>query len=84
MSVLQKSSPVTPSRSISIRRPVPSTVWVWLGLLGFWVLGKLLLVLIFPAINVSKISSEFNWGNIAVLGPLAFAGLLLDRLVGAF
>ncbi len=88
MTILQKSSSVMPSQAITSRqsrvapRRVSSTVWVWLGLLGFWVLGKLMLALFFPAINVSQIASEFNWGNIAVLGLLSLLGAYLSTKEG--
>ncbi len=60
---------------------IPGTVWVWLGLISIWILGKFALGLM-PAINVPLVAGEFAWKNIAALGLLGLLGAWLSSRTG--
>lgn len=70
----------TKSEIASPRNVFSSSVFIWLLLVGYLVLVKVIILPLFPPIAIDAVATVFSWGFILVGGSIGLVGLwLADR-----
>lgn len=73
---------VTSSEVSARKNPLSSSVVVWLLLVAYLVLVKVVILPIFPPIEIDAVAAIFDWGNIIVFGFVGLVGVWLAERVG--
>lgn len=74
------TSSYTKSETLARRNYFSSSPSVWLLLVGYLILVKLVILPLFPPLEIDSIAAVFSWGSILISGLIGFVGLwLADR-----